>query len=97
LRKRKNTGLFIVVITFLIGIHSTTVSAQEKKKPFTVTDEIGLTLFDDPNGAPAKVLFSPDGNYVAVWAERGRLDLKAQLTTNLRCRIDLSLAVSARS
>ena len=39
-------------------------------QPFSVGDEIGLTLFD--SGA---VQFSPDGNYIAVWSERGRLDL----------------------
>jgi dipeptidyl aminopeptidase/acylaminoacyl peptidase len=49
--------------------------AQQAKKPFTVDDEIGLTLFGIPAGAPPEVLFSPDGKYFAVWTERGRLDL----------------------
>jgi dipeptidyl aminopeptidase/acylaminoacyl peptidase len=45
-------------------------------RPFTVVDEIGLTLFDPGGGATsAQVQFSPDGNYFAVWSERGRLDL----------------------
>jgi dipeptidyl aminopeptidase/acylaminoacyl peptidase len=65
----------ISVFTLLSGIHSSVVSAQQAKKPFTVADEIGLTLFNDPNGAGrGKVLRSPDGNYFAVWSERGRLD-----------------------
>ncbi len=66
---------FIAVFTFLIGTHSPIASAQQAKKPFTVADEIGLTLFDDPSGGRGEVLFSPDGNYFAVWTERGRLDL----------------------
>ena len=33
---------------------------------FTVADEIGLTLFDDPHGIQRNVQFSPDGNYFAV-------------------------------
>jgi len=54
---------------------STVASARQAKKPFTVSDEIGLTLFGDSNGGTPEVHFSPDGNYVAVWTERGRLDL----------------------
>src|SRR5579864_568893 len=49
--------------------------SQQIKRPFTVADEIGLTLFVDPNGDLAEVHFSPDGNYFAVWSERGQLDL----------------------
>ena len=49
--------------------------AQQAKKQFTVVDEIGLTLFGTPNGAVPGVHYSPDGNYFAVWTERGRLDL----------------------
>ena len=45
-------------------------------QPFRVVDEIGLTLIDDPFGGPNDaVLFSPDGNCLAVWSEHGRLDL----------------------
>src|ERR1039458_4824619 len=47
-------------------------SGQRAKRPFTVADDIELTHFDD--GAEA-VRFSPDGNYFAVYTERGRLDL----------------------
>src|SRR6266853_4789661 len=49
--------------------------AQQTKRPFTVADEIGLTLFVDPDGDLAEVHFSPDGNYFAVWSERGQLEL----------------------
>jgi dipeptidyl aminopeptidase/acylaminoacyl peptidase len=50
--------------------------AQQAKTRFTVADEIGLTHFGDPYAGRAEaVLFSPDGNYLAVDSERGRLDL----------------------
>jgi len=48
---------------------------QTPKRPFTVADEIGLTLFGKPAGELPEIHFSPDGNYFAVWSERGRLDL----------------------
>src|SRR5437016_3416260 len=48
--------------------------AQRTRRLFTLADEIGLTLFDDPGGARGEVSFSPDRNYFAVWSERGRLD-----------------------
>jgi dipeptidyl aminopeptidase/acylaminoacyl peptidase len=65
----------IVVLAFLIGIAFPTALAQQRKKPFTVVDEIGLALFDAPNGGPGEVLFSPDGDYFIVKAEHGRLDI----------------------
>src|ERR1700691_3113916 len=49
--------------------------AQQIKKPFTVADEIGLTLFSIPGGEAPQVHFSPDGNVFVIWTERGRLDL----------------------
>jgi len=49
--------------------------AQATKKPFTLADEIGLTLFGDPLGGTPELHFSADGNYFAIWTERGRLDL----------------------
>lgn len=49
---------------------------QHTKKPFTVADEIGLAHFGDPYLWHADMVrFSPDGNYLAVNTERGRLDL----------------------
>src|SRR6267143_752293 len=67
---------FTVTFAVLSGTHSPIAWAQQAKKPFTVIDEIGLTLFGDPDGgAPSELYFSPDSNYLAVWTERGRLDL----------------------
>jgi dipeptidyl aminopeptidase/acylaminoacyl peptidase len=65
----------IVIYMSLLSSAAYVASAQQTKKPFTVTDEIGLTLFDGLSGGRAKVSFSPDGHYFVVWAERGRLDL----------------------
>jgi len=71
----KSISLFIAVSTLLICIHSLIASAQQTKKPFTVAQDIGITLFRTVGTKPKKVRFSPNGNYFAVWAERGRLDL----------------------
>jgi dipeptidyl aminopeptidase/acylaminoacyl peptidase len=62
----------------------TTWCAVEAKKPFTVADEIRLTTFGHPNAerTPA-AQFSPDGKYLLVVAERGRLHLN-QIETSLR-------------
>lgn len=68
-----NTSLLIMVSLFCFAVPL--CGAQQPKKPFTVADEIGLTLFGTPEGAPPKVRFSPDNKYFAVWSERGRLDL----------------------
>jgi dipeptidyl aminopeptidase/acylaminoacyl peptidase len=65
----------IVVLTFLSGSIPTITSAQQSKRPFTVADEIELTLFGDPHVGAVQVHFSPDGNYFAAYTERGRLDL----------------------
>jgi dipeptidyl aminopeptidase/acylaminoacyl peptidase len=64
-----------VLLTYLNGMYPTIATAQQTKHNFTVADEIGLTFFNDPNGDPAEVLCSPDGNYFAVKTERGRLDV----------------------
>jgi hypothetical protein len=66
--------LALIMISFL-ACSVALCQAQQPQKPFTVADEIGLTLFGTPNGATPEVHFSPDGNYFAVWTERGRLDL----------------------
>lgn len=73
--KMKITWFLIIVSIFLIGTASPIAVAQQTKKPFTVADEIGLTLFGTPRGGEPEVHFSPDGQYVAIWSERGRLDL----------------------
>src|SRR5436309_528378 len=49
--------------------------AGQTRKPFTITDEIGLTTFNTPGGGDPQIRFSPDGKHFAVWTERGRLDL----------------------
>jgi hypothetical protein len=67
--------LAIVILTSILLVCVSQGDAQQTKKPFTVTDEIGLVLFGTPHGGPPLVHFSPDGNYFAVWSERGQLDL----------------------
>jgi hypothetical protein len=49
--------------------------AEQTKRPFTVADDIGLTLFWTVGIARPKIQFSPDGNYFSVYSEHGRLDL----------------------
>lgn len=49
--------------------------SEQAYKPFTIADEIGMTLFNRPTGGRAELHFSADGRYVAVKTERGRLDL----------------------
>ena len=67
--------LYVLLITIL-GVYSLLLHAQRAvKKPFTVADEIGLTLFVSPQGGEPQLSFSPDGAYFAVWSERGRMDL----------------------
>jgi dipeptidyl aminopeptidase/acylaminoacyl peptidase len=68
-----NASVLVMVsfLSFAVPI----CGAQQPKKPFTVPDEIALTLFGTPSGAPPKVRFSPDNKYFAVWSERGRVDL----------------------
>lgn len=59
----------------LLFLAAAAASTGAMGRAFTVADEIGLTLFDNPGGrfGPA-VQLSPDGNYFLVWSERGRLD-----------------------
>jgi len=72
-RQRKVLTVFVFGFLCLNGAVST---AQQAKKPFTVSDDIGLAEFGDPFMWQAKaVRFSPDGNYFAVDTERGRLDV----------------------
>jgi dipeptidyl aminopeptidase/acylaminoacyl peptidase len=73
--KMKVIWLSTVILAFPGGVGLTILSAQEAKKTFTVADEIGLTHFGDPyTGQAEAVQFSPDGNYFAVYSQRGRLD-----------------------
>lgn len=64
--------LLAAIITFLIAAGPNTASSQSSRRPFTVADDIGLALFHEDD---RPVRFSPDGKYVAVYYERGRLDL----------------------
>jgi dipeptidyl aminopeptidase/acylaminoacyl peptidase len=72
LKGKKVIPVFIGGFLCLNGVVS---RAQQTRPPFTVADEIGLTLFSDPNGGAPEVHFSPDGNYFVVYSERGHLDL----------------------
>jgi len=65
---------FTIVFISLIGSASPIVSAQLAKKPFTVADDIGMTLFWPIGFKTQEIHFSPDGKYVAVYTERGKLD-----------------------
>jgi len=67
------TSILILLSSLVWAVRN--CDAQETKKPFTVSDEIALTLFNDLDGRPPEIHFSPDGNYFAVWSQRGRLDL----------------------
>ena len=73
-RKIRIICTLIAVFAVLNCSHFSIAVAQQTKQPFTVSDEIGLALFDDPNGGPGEVLFSPDGKYFAAKTERGRSD-----------------------
>jgi len=63
-------------ITIVAATGIPALNAQQLKKSFTVSDDIGLTLFSDPNGLKMEsVVFSPDNRYFAVYSQRGRLDV----------------------
>jgi hypothetical protein len=64
----------LILVSFFAWV-APKCDAQERKKPFTVADEIGLRLFGYPTGAAPEVHFSPDEQYFAVWTERGQLSL----------------------
>src|SRR5713226_2095547 len=75
LKKTKNIYFRVIVALSVMNITSQMALPQQTKMPFTVAEDIALTTFASPYGPSAKVRFSPDGNYFAVWSERGRLDL----------------------
>ena len=76
-RKIEITCFLIAILGFLNTLHSPIASAQQTRRPFTIADEIGLTLFGSPDGGKPELHFSPDGKYLAVWVERGRIDLNS--------------------
>jgi len=68
--------LFLLVPAILTDLGAASSLGQGGvKKPFTVADEIGLTHFYELGGGNGTASFSPNGNYFAVWSERGRLAL----------------------
>ena len=67
-------SLLACVLSYLCSF-AVSSAAQTSKKPFTVADEIELTHFFELGDGSGAVSCSPDGNYFAVWTERGRLDL----------------------
>jgi hypothetical protein len=75
MKKTKILYFRLLVALSVIGITSQIALAQQTKEAFTVADDIALTYFAPPGGGRVEVQFSPDGNYFAVWSERGRLDL----------------------
>lgn len=79
------TARFLVVLTTFVTVCLCTIAtARPTKRPFTVADEIRLTYFGGSEGMASDELqgqgavrFSPDGNWLAVHTERGRLDLNS--------------------
>ena len=71
----KLTSLLLSGFLCFSGAAPTIASTRQDKKPFTVTDDIEIALFRVVGAFPNTLrLFSPDGNYFAVYTERGRLD-----------------------
>ncbi len=65
----------ILILVSWLGYAVPRCEAQQTKRPFTVRDDIGMTTFHAPNGEAKPLQFSPDGKYVAVYTDKGRLDL----------------------
>jgi dipeptidyl aminopeptidase/acylaminoacyl peptidase len=70
-----------VVIICLLGCSDLTFAAQTQK-PFTLADDIGISLIIGDGSEPC-VRFSPNGEYFAVYSERGRVDVN-QVEDSLR-------------
>jgi dipeptidyl aminopeptidase/acylaminoacyl peptidase len=74
----KKMSVMSSVLTFVLaGTCIATANGQESKKAFTVADEIGLRFFGGGEGnvGSKELAFSPDGKYIAIDTERGRLDI----------------------
>jgi hypothetical protein len=64
----------VVRFIFLLGmLMASAAPLQAAKVPFTVADDVALSHFGSPDEDP--FVFSPDHRFLAVYAERGRLDL----------------------
>src|SRR6266702_2192983 len=81
--KKINIITGLVAFTFWGCVLSPVVLGQQVNSPFTVADDIGLTLFAPQGGGAPELHFSPDNKYFAVWSERGRLD-RNQVDDSLR-------------
>jgi len=82
-KKIRVTGYLVLALAFWGGVDSSSTYGQRPKRPFTVAEDIGLTLFNVQGGGSPELHFSPDGKFFAVWTERGRLDLN-QVEDSLR-------------
>ena len=71
---RKIKAIRLLVTLLLSSTSAQLVVAQEAKRPFTVADDIEMSLLL-PQADGSTVRFSPDGNYFAVYSERGRIDV----------------------
>ena len=81
-RKMKFNWLFVGASVILYGLGCESLLAQQAKKLFTVADDIGVTeILGEGNLPPER--FSPDGAYVAVFSDRGRVDVN-QVEDSLR-------------
>src|SRR5882762_154713 len=71
----KSWGRLLILAGLALPLGRTgTVWAEAR--PFTVADDIELSRFGDPNGGQAEaVRLSPSGDSVAVYTERGRIDV----------------------
>jgi dipeptidyl aminopeptidase/acylaminoacyl peptidase len=85
-RHRSESCIFRDTLKLLVLFLSTALPAwgggapnptvpQHKIHHFTVIDDVGVTMFGNPDGSPAEPHFSPNGEYFAVWTEHARLDL----------------------
>jgi dipeptidyl aminopeptidase/acylaminoacyl peptidase len=74
-RDIKIVFVLVVAVTCLCSTAFTVASAQQTRRPFTIADDIGITFFHTVGRTQVKIQFSPDGNYLAVYAERERLDV----------------------
>src|SRR5437773_3600953 len=66
----------ILILVSSLALAASFCQAQQRKKPFTVVEDISLSQFGDSWTAQAEAVgFSPDGKFFAVCTQRGRLDL----------------------
>lgn len=72
----------ILCLLLALGVHLANLPCDAAKRRFTVADDIGLWTFGVDGSKP--FMFSPDGKYVEVETEHGRLDLnRAEATLRI--------------